>query len=111
MVTSRQINIENKTYYFYNDLINIKNSDSKLLKLDKKSSKNISIYYVGYVTKKPECKITSVNPLYLLVDGIDGIVEENEESKYLNISLTDSNREALKSMRKFRMEIKIKLKR
>ena len=90
MRTTKQMNIKNRTYYFYNDLINIKNVDPKLLKLDKKSSKNITIYYIGYITKKPEYKINSVNSFYLLADEIDGFVKEKEESKYLNISLTDS---------------------
>ena len=40
MVT-KQINIKSRTYYFYNDLINIKDFDSRLLKSDKKSFKNI----------------------------------------------------------------------
>ena len=52
MVTTKQINIKNRTYYFYNDLINIKDFDPKLLKLDKKTSMEINIYYIGYVTKK-----------------------------------------------------------
>ena len=52
MVTTKQVNIKNRTYYFYDDLINIKDFDPKLLKLDKKSFKNISIYYIGYVRKK-----------------------------------------------------------
>ena len=43
------------------------------------------MYYIGYVTKKDEYKINSVNPLYLLADEIDGFVEEKEGSKYLNI--------------------------
>ena len=45
MVTTKQLNIKNRTYYFYNDLINIKNFDSKL-KLDKKSVNDISMYYI-----------------------------------------------------------------
>ena len=44
MVTTEQMNIKNKTYYFYNDLINIKGSDPKLLKLDKNTSMDIEIY-------------------------------------------------------------------
>ena len=43
---------KSRTYYFYNDLINLKNFDPNLLKLDKKESMNINIYYIGYVTKK-----------------------------------------------------------
>ena len=46
------MNIKNRTYYFYNDLTNIKDFDPKLLKLDNKSYKNIDIYYIGYITEK-----------------------------------------------------------
>ena len=44
----KQINIKNGTHYFFNDMISIKNFDSNLLKIDKKSYKNIAIYYTGY---------------------------------------------------------------
>ena len=43
----KDINIKNRTYYFYDDMVNIKDFDSSLLKLDKKSFKNIAIYYIG----------------------------------------------------------------
>ena len=76
MGITKQINIKNRTYYVHNDLINIKDFDPKLLKLDKKSYKNIDIYYIGYITKKDEYKSNSVNPLYLLVHKIDGFIEE-----------------------------------
>ena len=111
MVTTKQMSIKNRTYYFYNDLINIKDFDPKLLKLDKKSFKNIGVYYIGYVTKKDEYKINSVSPLYLLFHRIDGVIEEKEGSKYLNIASTDSNREVLKNMKKFGVELKILLKK
>ena len=45
----KQINIKNRTYYFYNDIINIKNVDVRLLKLDKKPYKDIIIYNIGYI--------------------------------------------------------------
>ena len=96
MATTKQINIKNRTYYFYNDLINIKGFDSKLLKLGKKTSMDIDIYYIGYATRKDEYKINSVNPLYLLVHKIDGFFEEKEGDKYLNIASTDKNSEVLK---------------
>ena len=51
----KQINIKNRTYYFYNDIINIKNFESIkffLLKIDKKSYKNIGIYNIGYIMIK-----------------------------------------------------------
>ena len=46
----RQINIKNRTYYFYNDQIDLKDFNAKLLKIDKKNYKNIDIYYIGCVT-------------------------------------------------------------
>ena len=48
----KQIDIKNRTQYFYNDMINIKKFDSNLLKIDKKSYKDISIYNIGYITIK-----------------------------------------------------------
>ena len=52
MGITKQMNIKNRTYYFYTDLINIKDFERKLLKLHKKSYKIIEIYYIGYITKK-----------------------------------------------------------
>ena len=46
----KELNIKNQTYYFFNDMINIKNFHSNLLKIDKKSCKYIDIYYIGYIT-------------------------------------------------------------
>ena len=39
----KQINIKNRTYYFYNDIIDLKDFFTKLLKIDKKSLKNLTI--------------------------------------------------------------------
>ena len=52
MGTVKQIDIKNRTYYFYNDIINIKKINSNLLKIDKKSYKNTDIYNIGYITSK-----------------------------------------------------------
>ena len=79
----KQIEIKNRTNYFYNDVINI---DSNLLKIDKKSYKDIDIYYIGYITIKKigDCEnIHSVNPLHLLVNHASGYIEEKNENKYL----------------------------
>ena len=47
----KQIDIKNRTYHFYNDMISIKNFDSTSLKIDKKSYKDIyGIYNIGYIT-------------------------------------------------------------
>ena len=53
------ISIKNQTYYFYNDITDLENFYSSLLKLDKKSYKDIGIYNIGYITNKKigDCKI------------------------------------------------------
>ena len=48
----KEINIKNRTCCFFNDVINIKEFDSNLLKKDKKSYKDIYILYIGYITIK-----------------------------------------------------------
>ena len=68
MGTIKQINIKNRTYYFYNYIIDLDKFDARLLKIYKKSYKDIGIYNIGYITKKKinDCEnINSVNPLYL----------------------------------------------
>ena len=75
----RQINIKSRTYYFYNDQIDLKDFNAKLLKIDEKDYKDIDIYYVGYVTVKKigNCKnINSVNSLYLVINEMIGHFEE-----------------------------------
>ena len=52
MVITKQMNIKNRTYYFYNDLIKLFDFDQNMLKLDKNTFKGINIYETGYVTKK-----------------------------------------------------------
>ena len=86
--------------------MNIKNFNSALIKLDKKSSVGANIYYISYITKKPEYNINSVNPLYLVNGEIDGFIEEENDSKYLNIALKDSNSEMLKKYAEIWREIK-----
>ena len=100
----KQIDIKNRTYYFYNDMINIKKFDSNLLKIDKKSYKDIGIYNIGYITIKKNDdyeNIYSINPLYLIIDHVNGYIEEKEMNKYLVFDSTelhsaDENKELLK---------------
>ena len=84
MVT-KQINLKNKSYYFWNDQIWINNFDDKNLKLDKKSAMDINIYYIGYVTKKPKYNINSINPLYLYINELEGFIDEKNGNKYLKL--------------------------
>ena len=76
--------IKNRTYYFYNDIISLKNFDARLLKIDKKSYKNIDIYYNGYITIKKiddSENIYSVNPLNLRIDHANGYIEKKKKEK------------------------------
>ena len=78
-----------------------------MLKIDKKSYKNIGIYNIGYITIKriDDCEnIYSVNPLYLLNDQANGYIEVKGVNKYLIVDSTYENKESLKMM--FEMEFK-----
>ena len=75
----KQINFKNRTYYFYNDQINLKDFNTKLLKIDKKDYNDIDISYIGYMTVKKVANynsINSVNPLYLMINEMVGHFEE-----------------------------------
>ena len=80
----KQINIKNRTYYFFDDMIDIEDFDPILLKIDKKSYKNIDICYIGYITMKNSeyVKIKSVNLLHLIISEVDGYIEEKNGNKY-----------------------------
>ena len=78
----KQINIKNRTYHFYKDIIDLKNFEPNLLKIDKKHYKGINIYYIGYITIKKIDEyesIYSVNPLYLRINHASGYIEEKME--------------------------------
>ena len=82
-------------------MINIKNFDPILLKIDRKSYKDISIYNIGYITIKKidDCEnVYSVNPLYLLINHANGYIEEKGVNKYLIFDSTDDNKELLKKI-------------
>ena len=114
MGTVKQINIKNRTYYFYNDIIDLENFKSNLLKIDKKSYKDIGIYNIGYITiKKIDYyeNIYCVNPLYLRVNHANEYIEEKNENKYLIFDSTDENKELLKNSMMFGMELKTKSKK
>ena len=100
MGTVKQIDIKNRTYYFYNDIIDLESFKSNLLKIDKKSYKDIGIYNIGYITIKKidDCEtIYSVNPLYLIINHANRYIEEKGVNKYLIFESTDENKELLKT--------------
>ena len=88
MGSTKEINIKERTYYFYNDIIDLKTFDSKNLKLDKKTYKDLDIY-------------NGVNPLYLRTDDASGYIKDDWTHKYLIFDSTDENKELLKRYDKF----------
>ena len=74
-------------------MINIKNFHSNLLIIDKKSSKEVDIYNIGYITIKKfdDCEnIHSINPLWLIINSATGhFKEEKNEEKYLILDSID----------------------
>ena len=96
----KQINIKNRTDYFYSDIIDLKDFDARLLKVEKKYHKDIDIYYIGYVTVKniANCNnINCVNPLYWMINEMVGhhFIWTNE-NKYLVLDDVDENKEVSK---------------
>ena len=72
---------------------------------------DINIYYIDYITKQPEYNIDSVNPLYLNIRELDGFIDEKNGSKYLKITLTDSNNDVLIKYAEVWSEIKDQIKK
>ena len=88
----KEINIKNPSYYFFNDMISIKDFDWSLLKIDKKSYKNIGISNIGYITIKridDYENIQSVNPFYLMIGVVIEHIEENDGNTYLDFDSTE----------------------
>ena len=89
MGSIKQDNIKNRTYYFFDDIIIIKNLHSNLLKIDTKSCKNNYIYYIGYITMKNLDYVNNhvVNPICSIIDDLNEYIEErngnNIQIKYL----------------------------
>ena len=110
----KQIDNKNRSYYFYNDIINLENVNERLLKIDKKTFKGINIYYIGYITKIKidYCQNTySVNPLYLRIDHANGYIEEKNGNKYLVFDSVDENKKLLKNAMMLGMELRTKSKK
>ena len=90
------INIKNRGYYFGDNIINIKNFRSNLLKIDKKSYEGIDIYYISYIMIKNFSdyeNIRNVNPLYLIIHSATGHFKEKYGGKYLIIDSTEEYQE------------------
>ena len=70
---------------------------------------DVNIYYIEYITTKSTSdheNITSVNPLYLIINDVDRYIEENDKNKYLSFASTNNNKEVLKKYIKLWDEVK-----
>ena len=88
METIEEIDIKNRTYYFYNDIINLDEFDESKIKVDKKDFNDIDIYYLGYEHKKKISEynvIDSVNPLYLRIISMNGQFEKGKDDAWYRI--------------------------
>ena len=97
----KDIDIKNHTYYFFDYISNIKNFDPNNVKIDEKSSKDILIYYIGYMMIKDSkyVKINSVNLLHVVFNRKNGYFEEIYKSNYLTLVPTIELLRAKKKLR------------
>ena len=92
----KELNIKNRTYYFFNDMIDPRNFQSNLLKIDKKWYKDFDIYYIGSITIKKigdYKNIHRVNPLYLIIYSPTWYFKEKNGEKYLILDPIDKYEE------------------
>ena len=98
----KELGIKNQTYYFYNDIIDTKNFQSNLLKINKKHYKDFDIYYISYITIKKIGNyenIHSVNLLYLIFQSVIGYFKEKIGEKYLIFDPIDKYEEVFSEIR------------
>ena len=95
----KDLDIRSRTYYFFNDIINIKKIKPNNNKIDENSYKNILIYYIGYVMIKglKYVKIYSVNylyfPFYFIFNKVNEYFTEININKYSTLVSTNESKE------------------
>ena len=88
-MAAKSLKIKNESMFYPNDMIQLNNFDSLLLKIKKRENReNNNIYYISYKINKPEHDINSINNLYLVVDHMYGKIEKinNSKDRYLVIN-------------------------
>ena len=76
-MAAKSLKIKNESMFYPNDMIQLNNFDSQLLKINKRENiENNNIYYISYKTNKPEHDINSINNLYFVVDHLYGKIEK-----------------------------------
>ena len=116
-INIRQVKIENRPDYLFNDniIVNIKGFDSSLLEINKLSFKavfSLNIYYIKYIPTKIPNRVSidrtdnDESYLYLFLYDVDGYIKESDGIKYLVFTSTDKNKEAFKNYGKLWEETK-----
>ena len=91
-MAAKSLKIKNESMFYPNDMIQLNNFDSQLLKINKRENReNNNIYYISYKINKPEHDINSINNLYLVVDHMYGKIEEINDSKDRYLVINNDN--------------------
>ena len=86
----KQLVLKNRSYYFFNNSVLLKDFDKANLKIVKNDCVDRYVYHIDYVKN-----INNVNPLYLIIPEFYGYIEEHKGRKYLNFALTGMNNDVL----------------
>ena len=100
----KDINIKNRTYYFFNDIIDTENFDPNNIKIG--HLKIVYTYYIGYVTIDEYVKIYSVNSLYLIFRYVNEYFEEINGNKYLTLVPTHESKKKIKKFEELWIKIR-----
>ena len=94
MKTIRQINIENRQNYFFNEMTNINDFDPSLLNIDEVlfESDELIMYDIKYIKN-----LNSSDSLYLAFNNLDVYIEKSGENRYLIFASTGKNKIILKN--------------
>ena len=104
MKTIRQINIENRQGYFFNDMTNINDFDPSLLNIDEVlfESNKLIMHNIKYIKN-----LNSLNTLYLVFNNLDAYIENGGENRYLIFASREKNKRMF--TQNFGMKLKNKL--
>ena len=103
--------IKNSCYYFWNDIVYLDNFDCDLLKIVKRGSRvDADLYFTGYIVKKPEYDINSVNPLYLSIRQLSGRIEKINGSSDRYLIIDESNKKVVNILNKLWKCVEDKIK-
>ena len=83
----KDIGIKNRTCYFFDDIINLKNFDPNNIKIYEKAYKKYSylLYWICSNQRFQYIKINSVNSLYLIFNKVNGYFEKISGNMYLTL--------------------------